>query len=599
MNRNILGPFCGPNKPQTEYISDTNFLQFHLTTDSYTNGRGFKFKYTAIPAATGYCGGVYTNPGQNIRLHVDNNGNYENEAECYWVIAAPVNKVIRLHWLSFSIEGSSDCNYDYVEVYDSLDVRNANYLSKYCDRRLPEDLLSNSRHLVIKFVSDISESEGGFELAYSFEDRPECGGHVHSSSGEITSPGYPANYSNGLHCDWHLTGAGYNRMEIQIELFDLEMSVNCSADYLEVRNGGLPDSILIGRFCGKTIPTRIPGFTSEMRLLFHTDVARSGRGFRLRWRMLNTGCGGRLKANRGVITSPRYPNPYPHLADCEWRITVHPGSEIALHIEDFELESWNNCDYDSVKIYEGKKTAGQQPKMKLCSTQSDGQLIRIHDHEATIVFNSDSSNAYRGFRISYEASCGATLSNTYGTIESLNYMQPFEDSIPINCTWTIKAPRGNHIRLELSHLETHEEHIPNGLPGGLYILDGNRTLKLTSLASLNSSGDTLAVVHNSGNLNFQLDYHIEGCQQELRGESGTFQSPNYPGMYPNSLECYWLIDVGSEMDNVVELTIHQLDLEESVNCTKDAITVSERCARNLYLNCSSPDLQPRRRGAGP
>ncbi|KAH8330032.1 hypothetical protein KR074_010232, partial [Drosophila pseudoananassae] len=574
MNRQILGPFCGSNKPQTEFISNTNFLQFHLTTDSNTHGRGFKFTYEALPGATDHCGGVYTKPGQNIRLHVDEEGRYAPEIECLWVIAAPANKVIRLHWLSFSMEDGPDCNYDYVEVYDTLDVKHGHYLSTYCGRSVPEDLLSQSRHLVIKFVSDYGESEGGFELAYTFEDRPECGGQVHSSSGEITSPSYPANYSEGLHCEWHLTARIGSRMEIQVEVFDLEVSANCSADYLEVLNGGSPESMLIGRFCGKTIPTRLPGYTNEMRVIFHSDVARSGRGFRLRWRLLSPGCGGRLKANRGVITSPRYPNPYPHLANCEWGITVHPGSEIALLVEDIQLESWSGCYYDSLKIYEGRKSAGQHPKVKLCSELGDkNRLIRIQDQDATIAFNSDSSNAYRGFRISYEANCRVTLSKTYGTIESLNYMEPFEDTIPINCNWTIKAPRGNRIRLEISHLETHEEHIPNGQPGGLYILDGNGTQKLTSLASVNSTGDTLTLIHNSSNVNFQLDYRIDGCQQELRGESGTFQSPNHPGMYPNNLECYWLIDVGSA-DKIVEVTVHNLDLEETVNCTKDALTFS-------------------------
>ncbi|KAH8420258.1 hypothetical protein KR009_008365, partial [Drosophila setifemur] len=578
INRKIEGPFCGDKSPPVEYLSETNYLQLQFNTDGEAGGRGFKFEYRSIPAGNDQCGGVHTKPGENIRPPMTLEGVYAVDATCYWVIVAPANKAIRLHWLSFSLEGGGDCLYDYVEIYDSLDVQTSttpgNPLARFCDHRVPEDLVSFSRHMVVKFTSDYSDSQGGFELAFTFEDRERCGGHIHASSGELTSPGYPANYTSGLDCDWRLTGSVGSLLEIQLEVFDLEVSPNCSRDYLEVRNGGDRESQLMGRFCGKDIPTRLPSFTHELRLILHTDAAVSGRGFRLRWRIFSSGCGGRLKANSGVITSPRYPNPYPHSAHCVWRVTVHPGSGIQFRIEDLQLESWSNCFYDSVKIYVGERVHGQEPIRKLCQTlgEEEDHLIRLESNEATIVFDSDASNAMRGFRISYEANCVTNMTMTYGTIESLNYMEPFVEPIPINCSWTIRAPLGNNIRLEVSHLDRHEEHLPTSVPGGLYIVDGGKVRQMLIPGAVNATGEILTVVHNDSRVNFQLDYRIDGCLEELRGESGSFQSPNHPGMYPNNLECYWLIDV--QRGSSIELTIFDLDLEESVNCTKDALTVS-------------------------
>ncbi|XP_020802550.1 LOW QUALITY PROTEIN: cubilin homolog [Drosophila serrata] len=574
INRQILGPYCGNKQPPEEFLSKTNYLQYQLTTDADTQGRGFKFEYRAVPVADDKCGGVHTRPGDNIRLPV-NEGEYANDVTCYWVIMAPPNKVIRLHWISFHLESSMDCSFDYVEIFDRLDAQlgssEAKPLAKYCSDRQPEDLLSHSRQLVIKFTSDYSESDGGFELSYTFEDMGQCGGHIHASAGELSSPGYPMNYSNGLDCNWRLTGTLDHLLEIQVEVFDLELSANCSADYLEVMNGGGTDSPLIGRFCGTTIPTRIPSFSHELTLRLHTDAANSGRGFRLRWRIFGSGCGGRLRANAGVIASPRYPNNYPHMAHCEWHLTVHQGSGITLLIEDMELESLSDCYYDNVKIYSGLWLTGQKPDRTLCQMPTS-RVIQVDSNEATIVFDSDSSNAMRGFRISYIANCVRNLTATSGTIESLNYMEPFTEDMPINCSWRIQAPKGNSIRLEVSHMQRHEEHLPTALVDGLYIVDGKNTQTLLAPKALNASGEVITVVHNASTLSFLMDYRVVGCLEELRGESGSFHSPNYPGMYPNNMECYWLINV--ERDHVIKLTITDMDLEESVNCTKDALTVS-------------------------
>ncbi|XP_017064010.1 cubilin homolog [Drosophila eugracilis] len=578
VNRQILGPYCAKNQPAEDFVSKTNYLQLHLTTDKDSEGRGFKFSYRALPADSEKCGGVHTRSGDHIRLPVDAYGSYNAEAECYWVIMAPPNKAIRLHWNSFSLEHSPECLFDYLEIYDSLRAqvgdKDVMPLAKYCGRSVPEDLISYSRQIVLKFVSDYSDSDGGFDLTYTFEDRANCGGLIHASSGELTSPGYPAKYLTNLDCVWRVTGSVGQQLEIQIEIFDMEQSSNCSADYLEIRNGGSIDSPLIGSFCGQNIPTRIPSFSNEMRLHFHSDAAINGRGFRLRWRVFAIGCGGILRSNTGAISSPRYPMTYPHMAYCEWRINVHPGSGILLIIEDMELESLSDCYYDSVKIYSGIKQSNQNPDKMLCNNGDvKNKLIKLETSIATIVFQTDSSNAFRGFKISYKADCVRNLTATSGTIESLNYMEPFWETIPINCSWTIRAPKGNHIRLEVSHWERHEEHIISSpIPSGLYIVDGSNIKNIITTGPLNISGTVLTVLHNASTVNFQLDYRIDGCFEELRGESGSFHSPNYPKMYPNDVECYWLITV--QQDSVIELTINDMDLQESPNCTKDALSVS-------------------------
>ena len=62
-----------------------------------------------------------------------------------------------------------------------------------------------------------------------------CGGVFHSSSGIITSVGYPNDYPNNIECEWIFEGEpGYFFNISFVERFDLEMDESCSKDFLEV-----------------------------------------------------------------------------------------------------------------------------------------------------------------------------------------------------------------------------------------------------------------------------------------------------------------------------------------------------------------------------
>lgn len=49
---------------------------------------------------------------------------YPASKQCVYVIALDPGKAIRLDFLTFDVEGSADCRYDYVEVFTFLSKRN-------------------------------------------------------------------------------------------------------------------------------------------------------------------------------------------------------------------------------------------------------------------------------------------------------------------------------------------------------------------------------------------------------------------------------------------------------------------------------------------
>ena len=60
-------------------------------------------------------------------------------------------------------------------------------------------------HFSIKRVS----TQGGSDSTFS-----ECGGQITVDNGNITSPGYPANYENNLDCTWTIPND--NGFEIRV-----------------------------------------------------------------------------------------------------------------------------------------------------------------------------------------------------------------------------------------------------------------------------------------------------------------------------------------------------------------------------------------------
>ena len=52
----------------------------------------------------------------------------------------------------------------------------------------------------------------------------------------------------------------------------------------------------------------------------------------------NIGCGGRLSGPSGSFTSPLYPSPYHHNAECTWEIHVNRGSQIRLIFLDLGIK---------------------------------------------------------------------------------------------------------------------------------------------------------------------------------------------------------------------------------------------------------------------
>ena len=63
------------------------------------------------------CGELLVGPEGTIHsADRDDNGEYDSNSECYWILVAPASKTVRIEFLSIAIEASSDCSYDFIAV---------------------------------------------------------------------------------------------------------------------------------------------------------------------------------------------------------------------------------------------------------------------------------------------------------------------------------------------------------------------------------------------------------------------------------------------------------------------------------------------------
>ena len=117
-----------------------------------------------------------------------------------------------------------------------------------------------------------------------------CGGLLTSVKDSIEFPTTASgNYTNNENCKWSIKVQPGAVIKIAFSRLDLERSVNCSKDYVLIRNGALDDSPVIGRYCGTNNTINITTNSNEARVDFVSDGSNTGEGFELMYEQYKEG----------------------------------------------------------------------------------------------------------------------------------------------------------------------------------------------------------------------------------------------------------------------------------------------------------------------
>ena len=81
--------------------------------------------------------------------------NYTPSTNCFWSLKRPSTSYgVQLTFYSFSLEASSSCRDDYVEIRDGDNFFTSTFLGKFCGTRIPPIIVSRYTYLFVKFISD-------------------------------------------------------------------------------------------------------------------------------------------------------------------------------------------------------------------------------------------------------------------------------------------------------------------------------------------------------------------------------------------------------------------------------------------------------------
>nr|XP_056716834.1 membrane frizzled-related protein [Euleptes europaea] len=276
---------------------------------------------------------------------------------------------------------------------------------------------------------------------------PSCGGILQGPKGFFSSPNYPAPYPPNILCTWHIQGTQGTLIQLKVETLDIENSVSCLYDRLEIYSeqdsASLPDGT--SRFCGQEAPATINTNSSWVQVTFISHGITTASGFTAWYRAVapnekncswgellcdsglcllpalvcdglyncidrsdeancskHNECGGTLTSLEGRFFSPNHPQQYPNLQLCHWHISVPVGHVIDLQFHNFSLEPQKDCIFDFVEVFDSAGMGRASVIGRFCGSEIP-PVLTSSQHVMTVLFVTDEGMVDDGFFATYRA----------------------------------------------------------------------------------------------------------------------------------------------------------------------------------------------------
>ncbi|XP_050561143.1 cubilin-like [Spodoptera frugiperda] len=554
-----------PKSNLTQIISTYSNLFVQFKTNGYGTAKGFKANFTMT------CGALIKTKRDGI-IQSDNFIRHANKS-CIWTIMAdsPDQKIsLTITLLSIpkdnNVITNRTCPSTYLRVLDG-DDKYAPLIGEYCGRKVPPMIVSHGSAVTVEFGSHTGAITGMFSAHYSALSNA-CGGTLTSEEGTIASPNYPGPYPINSDCEWILKASPGNTAYVQFEQFDLEYSEGCNDDYVELResNGA---GRLLGVYCSSETPTN-HSTASQIYIKFHSNSKTSGRGFVLHYGFQREND---ITGHHGEIASPLYPTSYLGTGEYTWRILTTDSDTISITIDDLEIYTHTQVNYNKLTIYDGYDSTAPILQ-ELNGVLAERKVIQSSSSVVLITLTTDESNAGSKFHLSWtktvenydvetgnSVNCGSNTTELVvpghtASLSSPNYPSDYSDNL--NCEWVFKSEMGRHLAIKFVDFDIEDTHAcfadsvsvySSDTPGNWQVVNDNicnseiarsgfntsiyMKIKFKTDSSITRKGFLARVNSKCGGLMTALSGHIKPTWLDVQ--------PQYRYMIPT--QCIWRVKV--------------------------------------------------------
>lgn len=536
------------------------------------------------------CGGVLDAEEGSISFPLMNNTRYNNNEQCAWLIHTDSDKVINVTFSKFSVELTTECSGDFLQIHDGRRPSNQ-LIGRFCGSTLPNggNIISSHNFLYLWFHTDRSIGKDGFTLHWK-SVKPECGGVINATThGRISSPGSPGSYPPNRDCYWHLITTLGKRISLYFYTFDIEAHPNCSFDYLAIYDGEHTTDPLLNKYCNSTQPSPVQSASSDLVIHFHSDGDGTGKGFQITYAPIAgiPGCGGYFTAERGEIVSPTYDGKYLNSLLCEYKIKTSANTIMKLNFRMFKLEYSFRCKHDYLKIYDGPSS--ESPLVGTFCGTTHPASYNSSSNSLYLKFKTNRHSASEGFRITYETLCDHTLIGTSGIITSPSYPQRYPSNK--DCVYVIRIEPGHAIQLTFQDFNINGRYRDGScIHDYVEIRDGadvNSKLLGRYCGGLVHMPPLQTSTYNYMYVRFRSDRRMSArgfyanytsidteCGGIYRDTTGLIKHPQgEDDTYVNGQTCQWLII--APQGKHIKITWNRLEIKETSNCTSDYLQLVE------------------------
>lgn len=313
----------------------------------------------------------------------------------------------------------------------------------------------------------------------------------------FTSPNYPSYYPNNKSCKWRFIGLPGYKIYLNVKVFKLAHAQSCdnASDRVDILEKGRN----IMSLCGDLVtPIKLTSVKQEMTVKFTSNDENNSQGFYAEVQLdkneceINNGgcqhiCKNILKSfececrpgyelskdkrtckpgnctfastkNRGIISSPDYPDIYPGDNTCSWVLKTTPGHKYIIDVLT-PRKDWNVyriCPVSLQHLHEDNWIADRN----ICLLLSKNKPIESTHHVTRLKFQSKPNTHGFKFRLSYRTTCGGQLKATkhsQNIFSHVGYTDRLKYPANQNCSWVITTGKRRQVRIRFKKFNMEHE----------------------------------------------------------------------------------------------------------------------------------------------